>query len=405
MAELVVSMEQRMAVAFAACGDGPVNVTAFCAEHGISRQTFYVYRRRFQAEGLQGLLPRSRRPARSPSSTSEPTVQAVLAVHDRLREQGWDAGARSVRDRMLGEGLLAAPSDRTIHRILTVQGRVKASPKKRRRDSYRRFEATAPNGMWQLDGTKRALADGTVVCVLRVIDDHSRMLLATRVAPSENMADTWALLQEAMTRHGRPAMLLHDGSIAFSGVRQGRGQVTDLQWQLRRLRIHQVVSSPYHPQTCGKKERDWQPLHRWLDAHPTAASIAELQRLVDAYDAVFNTERTHQGIGRVTPQHRYRATAKAEPAPTQDLPPLTFHGEAVAGRTGRVGLGPGGYSITLGHAWTGATLTVLRHDLDAVIFHGPHLIRQIRINPQVKIQPSGLTPGRPPRNAVPSAMS
>ena len=77
-----------------------------------------------------------------------------------------------------------------------MQGRVKASPKKRRRDSYRRFEATAPNGMWQLDGTKRALADGTVVCVLRVIDDHSRMLLATRVAPSENMADTWALLQE-----------------------------------------------------------------------------------------------------------------------------------------------------------------------------------------------------------------
>ena len=46
MAELVVSMEQRMAVAFAACADGPVNVTAFCAEHGISRQTFYVYRRR-----------------------------------------------------------------------------------------------------------------------------------------------------------------------------------------------------------------------------------------------------------------------------------------------------------------------------------------------------------------------
>ena len=55
-----------------------------------------------------------------------------------------------------------------------------------------------------------------------MIDDHSRMLLATRVAPSENMADTWALLQNAMARHGRPAMLLHDGSIAFSGVRRGR---------------------------------------------------------------------------------------------------------------------------------------------------------------------------------------
>ena len=404
MVELVVSMEQRMAVAFAACADGPVNVTAFCAEQGISRQTFYVYRRRFQAEGIQGLLPRSRRPTRSPSMTSEAVVAAVLEVHDQLHDQGWDAGARSVRDRIARQGL-AAPSDRTIHRILAGHGRVKTSPKKRRRDSYRRFEATAPNGMWQLDGTKRALADGTVVCILRVIDDHSRMLLATRVAPSENMADTWALLESAMTRHGRPALLLHDGSIAFSGVRQGRGQVTDLQWQLRRLGVHQVVSSPHHPQTCGKKERDWQPLHRWLDAHPDAATIADLQRLVDTYDVVFNTERPHQGIGRVTPAQRYQATAKAQPDPTQDLPALTFQGEITAGRTGRVGLGPGGYSITLGHTWVGATLTVLRHDLDAVIFHGPDLIRRIRINPQVKIQPSGLTPGRPPPSAVPSAMS
>jgi transposase InsO family protein len=379
-------------------------VTAFCVEHGISRQTFYVYRRRFQAEGLPGLLPRSRRPARSPSKTTTQVAEAVVAVHDELLGQGWDAGARSVRDRMLRQRP-SAPSDRTIHRILLEHGRVKASPKKRRRDSYRRFEATAPNGMWQLDGTKRALADGTVVCILRVIDDHSRMLLATRVAPSENMADTWALLETAMDRHGRPAILLHDGSLAFSGARHGRNAITDLQWQLRRLGIHQVISSPYHPQTCGKKERDWQPLHRWLDAHPDAATIAELQRLVDTYDVMFNTERTHQGIGRVTPEQRYNATAKAEPDPTNDPPPLTFHGEVLAGRTGRVGLGPGGYSITLGNAWVGATLTVLRHDLDAVIFHGPRLIRQVRINPDTKTQPSGLHPGRPRRNPLPSAMS
>ena len=184
-----------MAVAFAACADGPVNVTAFCAEQGISRQTFYVYRRRFQAEGIQGLLPRSRRPTRSPSRTAEAVAARCVAVHDQLHEQGWDAGARSVRDRMLGRAWprpATGPSTGSWPR--TAGSR--PHPKKRRRDSYRRFEAAAPNGMWQLDGTKRALADGTVVCILRVIDDHSRMLLATRVAPSENMADTWALLRE-----------------------------------------------------------------------------------------------------------------------------------------------------------------------------------------------------------------
>ncbi len=243
-------------------------------------------------------------------------------MHDRAARAGLGCRARSVRDRMLGQGL-SAPSDRTIHRILagTTGSR---HPREASPGRYRRFEATAPNGMWQLDGTKRALADGTVVCILRVIDDHSRMVLATRVAPSENMADTWALLQTAMTRHGRPALLLHDGSIAFSGVRHSRSPVTDLQWQLRRLGVHQIVSSPYHPQTCGKKERDWQPLHRWLDAHPAAATITELQRLVDTYDAVFNTERPHQGIGRVTPDsatshHQSRARPHQDTTPS-DLP-------------------------------------------------------------------------------------
>lgn len=395
-------MEQRLAVAFASCVGGQVNVSAFCAEHGISRQTYYVYRRRFDQEGIDGLLPRSRRPRSSPRTTDRVVVDAVLRVHDELCEAGWDAGARSVRDRLLARGA-AAPSDRTVHRILKAHGRVKTSPRKRRRDSYRRFEATAPNGMWQLDGTKRDLEDGTVVCILRVIDDHSRMVLATRVAVSENMTDTWELLQQAIARYGRPAVLLHDGSVAFSGKRPGRGQVTDLQWQLRRLGVHQVVSSPYHPQTCGKKERDWQPLHRWLDAHPAQATISDLQRLIDAYDAVFNTERAHQGIGRATPHQRYHATAKAQP--DGDLPPLTFHAHLTAGRTGRVLLGPGGHSVTLGHQWTGAHLDVLRHDLDVAIFDGPHLIRRLRIDPDIKTQPSGLRVGRPPRSELPSALS
>ena len=42
-----------------------VDVTALCAELGISRQTFYKYRRRYQAEGPSGLVERSRRPRSS----------------------------------------------------------------------------------------------------------------------------------------------------------------------------------------------------------------------------------------------------------------------------------------------------------------------------------------------------
>lgn len=394
MADLVVAMDVRMAIAFACCSPEPVNVTAFCAEHGISRQTFYVYRRRFAEQGVQGVLPISRRPRSSPNQTTEVMTEAVVAMHDQLREEGWDAGARSVRDRLLLAGLAGVPSDRTVHRILKAHQRVKPSPRKRRRDSFHRFESAAPNGMWQLDGTQAKLADGTVVHVLRVQDDHSRMLLATLVAPAENSAAAIEVLTVAMQRHGRPAALLHDGAMAYSGRRRGRDQITEVQWWLARLGVHQIVSSPYHPQTCGKKEREWPGLHRWLAAHPTAASIAELQRLVDAYDAVFNHERTHQGIGRVTPAARYAATTKATPETDTPLPRVTVHHDVIAGANGEIPLGSN-HSLRLGHQWTGAHLSVLRHDLDVIVFDGTHIIRRLHIDPTQRRQPSGLKPGRP----------
>ncbi len=231
------------------------------------------------------------------------------------------------------------------------------------------------------------------------------MLLATRVAATENMADTWALLETAMTRHGRPAMLLHDGSIAFSGVRQGRGQVTDLQWQLRRLGIHQIVSlapPPANLRQEGTRLAAPAPLARRpprrREQHRPATPGRRLRRGVQHRTPPPGHRPGHPRTA--LPGHRQGHTRTTGSASTPDIP-----GRVTAGRTGRVPLGPGGHSITLGHAWTGTTLTVLRHDLDAVIFHGPHLIRRIRINPHLKIQPSGLTPGRPPRSEVPSAMS
>ncbi len=41
-------------------------VAEVCRRHGISRETYYQYRRRYLAEGLPGLEDRSRRPHTSP---------------------------------------------------------------------------------------------------------------------------------------------------------------------------------------------------------------------------------------------------------------------------------------------------------------------------------------------------
>jgi transposase InsO family protein len=53
------------------------------------------------------------------------------------------------------------PSTSTIRRILHAANLVNPQPRKRRRSSYRRFEAAQPNECWQADFAHWRLADGT----------------------------------------------------------------------------------------------------------------------------------------------------------------------------------------------------------------------------------------------------
>jgi transposase InsO family protein len=398
MADLVVPMEVRFAIgAFAALDEvdgSSVSVTELCRRYGISRDTFYRYKARLEAEGLEGLLPRSRRPRRSPNATPAVVVELVVARHHALVADGWDAGARSVRDWLLQEGATGVPSARTVHKILSGHGCVEPSPAKRPHSSYRRFEALSPNGMWQIDATVWRLADGQEVAIVRVIDDHSRKILATVAAASESAASAWACMAIALDRHGKPVVVLSDNGAAFSSRRR-TGGYSDLEAKLARIGIYHVTSSPYHPQTCGKKERDWQPLKQWLGARPAAADLAELQRLLDSYDVIFNTRRPHQALGGQTPDQRYHASARTGPDPDQPPSPRTTLTTVKACAKGRIDVG-GGYRIALGREWAGAGLHALRDGLHVVVFHDHHLVKHVQLDPDVKDVPSGLPRTRRP---------
>ena len=53
-------MDTKLAAMIAEVDAGRLTVLATCARLGISRQTYYKYRSRFDAEGVSGLIPRSR---------------------------------------------------------------------------------------------------------------------------------------------------------------------------------------------------------------------------------------------------------------------------------------------------------------------------------------------------------
>ena len=93
-----------------------------------------------------------------------------------------------------------------------------------------------------------------------------------------------------------------------------RGIVGQLVAHVCALGTEPITGKPYKPTTQGKNERFHQTLFRYLDKQPLAEDLEQLQTQVDAFDHIYNTQRTHQGLpGRVTPEVAWLATAKADP--------------------------------------------------------------------------------------------
>jgi transposase InsO family protein len=288
-----------------------LSVTAAAFESGISRGHLHRLLRRYREDGLEAVEPRSRRPRTSPGRTPDAVRDRIIALRIELTARGLDAGPATIAWHLGREGL-PAPSTSTIRRVLHAAGLVMPEPRKRPRSSWRRFEASAPNELWQSDFTHWRLADGSEVEICSWLDDHSRYLLACTVFRRVGGDDVVATFTAAGDAHGWPAATLTDnGAVYTSRFTGGRNS---FEYLLAYLGIRQKNGAPGHPQTQGKIERFHQTLKRWLGQQPAATDLAELQAQLESFRLAYNEQRPHRAIGRATPGEAYRATPRALPS-------------------------------------------------------------------------------------------
>ena len=279
MPRLVTAMDVRLATAVS----GAVRkgeVSAFCREHRISRQTFYKWKRRAEAGGRAGLEELSRRPSRSPSRTSDELEERIVRLRKELDDVGWDHGPWSIRQ-LLAREVAMVPSESTIWRILVRRGLIVPEPRKRPKVSLRRFQYARPNDCWQIDATHWELADGTTIEIIDIIDDHSRVCVGAVAVASCTSIGAWKAFTLAGSTWGLPARVLSDNGLTFNGSR--RGITVTFEANVRAVGVSPIASSPFHPQTCGKVERFHQTLKQWLAKQPGARTLNELQSQLDIF--------------------------------------------------------------------------------------------------------------------------
>jgi transposase InsO family protein len=354
---------------------------------GVSTKTFYKYLKRFAVEGVDGFYPRSRKPSRSPARVDSAVEDAIVRARKELDDDGWDAGAEQIAfwledhpDQWPAGAVI--PSRATINRVLDRRGLMARVPTRRPKAARRRFEAAQPNEMWQLDGFEYRLRDGTVVVILQLLDDCSRYDLALRAAVSENGADTWETVLDAIKRYGLPRRFLSDNSTAFSGKR--RGWIARLEENLRTLGVVTITSRIAHPQTCGKIERVHQTCLKWLRKRPPARSLTQLQTLLGRYRDHYNHHRRKTHLGGLSPAQRYALGPRDGPGDQ----PVPWPVITTTGQVSTSGcVGADGHLLGIGRKHAGTTVTMIKQHHEIAVFDRNELIAQFTITNQRRYLP------------------
>jgi len=366
--------------------------------HGIGKSWIYELIGRYKQGGYEALEPRSRRPRSCKHATQDEVVQAILGLRERLAVEGHDCGPATIAYHLAEEiERERVPSVSTIWRILKREGLIVPQPQKKPRSSLVRFCAELPNEMWQTDITHWQLADGEHVEIMNMIDDHSRLFLASHALGTVKAADVVEVFQEAANLHGLPASLLSDNGAVFTGSYR-KGKVL-FETELERLGIEFKNSRPYHPQTCGKIERLHQTLKRYLARQSPAKTLAELQAQLDAFAHYYNTRRPHRALHGATPLQAYSARIKAKPK-GQDATAATHFRvrQDKVDKTGKVTLRYESrlYKIGVGRAHKGRPIKLLIADRDIrIIDTEGQLIRELVLNPNRRYQPLTTSTNRP----------
>jgi len=401
-------VEQRHAAVLEVFSGVAIKLVA--ERYGVSRQTVHRWLVRYARYGLSGLADRSTRPGSCPHQMPPPIEARILTL--RAEHPGW--GPRTIAHRLCVEGAKPLPGRSSIYRCLVRHGLISPQRRRRKREEYRRWERSRAMELWQMDvmGGVRLL-DGRELKLISGIDDHSRFCVSAALVPRATARPVCEALLAALRRYGLPEQILTDNGKVFT-ARFGAGSGEVLFDRLcREHGIRHLLTAPHSPTTTGKVERFHRTIRREFLAGRSFASPEDAQAQLDAWVALYNEERPHQGIGMVAPAKRF-ALAQAEPLVGAELPSLEQLPSEPDGRrltrrvsaNGKISVETFAYHV--GSWLAGQTVEVLLRDDGLIeIFHGGVLIVAHAHRRKLGPEPAALRPRprlvrpRPPSAGVP----
>jgi len=355
---------------------GSLSAREAAVRHGVGKTQVYEWLARYERDGAAGLAPRSRRPLHSPRQL-DPGVEDQIVAWRKQRPR-W--GAKKIAAMLAREGW-PVPAISTVHQVLVRRGLIDHTPRRHEPEQgWRRFARPCCNDLWHIDATRHQLAGGRGFWVFDLVDDHSRFLLACHVAAAPSMRAGWDAFRGAVAACGLPRQLISDNGINFTARLLGTGRTVAFERQVAAAGTDLIHSSPGHPQTIGKLERQHDTQNDWIADHPRPRTLPAAQTVLDAYRHDYNHSRPHEAIGQAFPAEIYIPDPGVE-LPAIELAPADPYPPGCIKRTVK-DKGQFRYAaalLPLDARWAGVEVGLIRDHNRLKIYYGAALIDTLNV--------------------------
>jgi transposase InsO family protein len=275
------------------------NVALTCRYYGVSRHTFYIWLRRYEEGGIDGLRDRSRRPLRSPNATTGEVIGKIVYLR-----KTYHFGPEKI-SMYLKRYHDVQVSRSGVWRILKRldMNRLPASQRyKRHVDRWKRYEKPQPGHRVQIDvkfiaplkGTRKkhyqftAIDDCTRIRVLRIYD---RLNQTTAIRFVDYVVQKLPFAVEVIQT---------DNGAEFA---------SQFHYHVLDQGIGHVYIKPATPRLNGKVERshriDAEEFYRMLKGIVIDDTELFNDRLQE-WEDFYNYNRPHGGLAGQTPYERLR---------------------------------------------------------------------------------------------------
>jgi transposase InsO family protein len=206
-------------------------------------------------------------------------------------------------------------SQSSVWRILNKENLLNCPPPQRKVRS--RFEAEKSGDLIQMDTTWGYWWWGKRLCLILLLDDHSRYILHAKFVLHDTMEANMNMIRETVEKYGTFKLLYTDNASFFKAIRHGQSfyqhhsqeeYESKITRACRELGIAHVTHRPYEPQGKGKIERLFRFIQeRFINDQivnemgmPLYAAQKKLDRFVDWY----NEKHVNRTTGQ-TPKERF----------------------------------------------------------------------------------------------------